>query len=191
MKSSTKTPTGMYIKVIMFQSSLTGVKQLSFTSSIIAPDSLTIPQYLNPLEVGGGWPMVKARVLLNYHAVSFHQTCLKSFSCCVKIVVYPLKHFFLLNKKKKNKIMLPIRFFPDFKRKQASHIIQTVSPKKKKKLKTLNLHFKEFYNLWRKSIPCNFIKDALHVWSVCLWLFNKTKNKGNSWRRKRKQLQFD
>lgn len=43
--------------------------------------------------------------------------------------------------------MLPIRFFPDFKRKQASHIIQTESPKKKKKLKTLNLHFKEFYNL--------------------------------------------
>lgn len=44
--------------------------------------------------------------------------------------------------------MLPIRFSPDFKRKQASHIIQTVSPqKKKKKLKTLNLHFKEFYNL--------------------------------------------
>lgn len=27
--------------------------------------------------------------------------------------------------------MLPIRFFPDFKRKQASHIIQTVSQKKK------------------------------------------------------------
>lgn len=112
--------------------------------------------------------MVKARGLLNYHAVSFHQTGLKSFSCCVEIVVYPLKHFFLLNKKK-NKIMLPIRFFPDFKRKQASHIIQTVSPKKKKKIKNTQLALQRILQSVKKIYSLQFHKRCTSC-MVCLFM---------------------